>query len=163
MLLNRRVHDLEAKGFSVYIEGENWFEVSGKNHAVKVAGKPDILAIDGSQAFIEDCKTGKKKNSDLYQVLIYMLLLPVSTARCRGLSLEGRLVYRNEVINIHSSLIDVEFKKRFREEIAIISSPSAARKVPSLQECRRCDIPARCCPERIDQTYSEVIRNHDFF
>jgi hypothetical protein len=60
---------LEAEGYTVYGEGENWFEVVGRSFAVKVVGKPDILAIREHQAVVENCKTGRKKNSDLYQVL----------------------------------------------------------------------------------------------
>ena len=130
-LLRSRVCGLEAEGYTVHVEGENWFEISGKSNAVKVLGKPDILAIAGQQGFVEDCKTGRKKNSDLYQVLIYLLLLPVSSSRCRGLSLAGRLVYPDGAIEIQASQVDEAFKAQFREAIATLSSTTSARKIPS--------------------------------
>ncbi len=44
-LLHQRMTCLKAEGWEVFVEGENWFEVPGRQHAVKVAGKPDLVAI----------------------------------------------------------------------------------------------------------------------
>mgnify|MGYP000222534310 CR=1 FL=1 len=109
-LLRSRVCDLETEGYAVYLEGENWFEIAGRSFPVKVSGKPDILAIADGQGFVEDCKTGRRKNSDLYQVLIYLLLLPVSHPRYQGLRLAGRLVYPTEVMEIQADQINEAFK-----------------------------------------------------
>ncbi|MBD2069787.1 Dna2/Cas4 domain-containing protein [Leptolyngbya sp. FACHB-671] len=162
-LLHQRICELEAEGYSVCVEGENWFEISGKSYAAKVSGKPDIIAIADQQGFVEDCKTGRKKNSDLYQVLIYLLLLPISHPKCRGLSLVGRLVYPTEVIEIQADQVDEVFKSQFREAIAILSDVTPARKVPSFQECRYCDIAGRYCPERIEGRQALAAEEHDLF
>lgn len=162
-LLRRRAVDLETDGYKVHLEGENWFEVAGRSFPVKVAGKPDIVAIVGQQGFVEDCKTGRKKNSDLYQVLIYLLLLPVSQPRYRGLKLSGRLVYPTEVVEIQAELVDEVFKGQFREAIALLSNPHPPRKVPSFQECRYCDIPVQCCPERQESKPDSEGEDHDLF
>lgn len=162
-LLNDRVRELEAEGYRVYVEGENWFEITGKTHLVKVAGKPDILAISGNEAIVEDCKTGRRKNADLYQVLLYRLLLPVGTERCRELNLHGRLVYDTEVMKIGCEQLNEAFREQFRQAIALLSSTTPARKVPSYQECRFCDIPAPCCPERVEQPPEQSLAKHDLF
>ena len=145
------------------MEGENWFELSGQKHAIKVAGKPDIVAIRGNDAWVEDCKTGKPKNADLYQVLLYMLLLPLSMERCRGLQLKGRLVYTDDIINIPASQVNDEFKAQLQDEIATLSRTIPSRKVPSFQECRYCDISAQYCPDRIESQSSSSSENHDLF
>jgi hypothetical protein len=163
-LLDDRVHQLKVEGYTVYVEGQNWFEIFGKTYPVRVSGKPDILAIREEEAFVEDCKTGRKKNSDLFQVLIYLLLLPSSTARHLGLKLEGRLVYRDGLMDIHGSQVDATFKTRFREAISILSSDTPPRKVPSFQECLFCDIPLECCPERVEnKPEAQLEVNHDLF
>lgn len=95
---------------------------------MKLAGKPDILAIAGQQGLVEDCKTGRKKNSDLYQVLIYLLLVPVSIQKCKGSDLRGRLVYSDGVREIQTSQVDEAFKEQFRGAIATLSSTIPARK-----------------------------------
>lgn len=162
-LLNQRVTWLESEGYEVSVEGENWFEVLGRQHAIRVAGKPDIMTIFGDTVWVEDCKTGKPKNADLYQVLLYMLLLPLSVERCRGLRLEGRLVYHDSVIDVPASQVNAELKAQFREAIATLSSTTPARKVPSFQECRFCDIPSQCCPERVDNSPEQISEDHDLF
>lgn len=162
-LLRSRVRDLEAEGYTVYLEGENWFEITGKSFPVKVSGKPDIVVIGSDGGFVEDCKTGRRKNSDFYQVLIYLLLLPISHPQYRGLNLAGRLVYSTEVIEIESDQINEEFKAQFREAIALLSSATLSRKVPSYQECRYCDISAQYCSERVDVKQDQGLENHNLF
>ena len=162
-LLDEQVADLEAEGHSVYVEGENWFEVPGRQFAVTVAGKPDIVVICGDQGWVEDCKTGRPKNSDLYQVLLYMLLVPLSVERCRGLRLEGRLVYADSVIDIPSTQVNEEFKAQLRDAIALLSSTEPPRKVPSFQECRFCDISADYCPQRVNTQVDHCGTEHELF
>ena len=130
---------------------------------MKLAGKPDILAIAGQQELVEDCKTGRKKNSDLYQVLIYLLLVPVSIQKCKGSDLRGRLVYSDGVREIQTSQVDEAFKEQFRGAIATLSNPTPARKVPSYQECRYCDISAQYCSERVDAKPDQDLEKHDLF
>jgi hypothetical protein len=162
-LLHQRVTSLEKEGYVVHVEGENWFELSGQQHAIKVAGKPDIVAIRGDDAWVEDCKTGNPKNTDLYQVLLYMLLVPLSAERYKGLRLKGRLVYTDSFIDVVASQVDAEFKAQLREAIAMLSSTISARKVPSLRECRFCDIPSQCCPDRAEKPSEQSVESHDLF
>lgn len=162
-LLRSRVFDLEAKGHTVYLEGENWFEITGKSFPIKVSGKPDIVAISNNQGFVEDCKTGRKKNSDFYQVLIYLLMLPFTHPVCRGLNMVGRLIYPTEVIEIETDQVNEAFKVQFREAIALLSSVTPIRKVPSYQECRYCDISAQYCSERVDVKPDQYLENHNLF
>jgi hypothetical protein len=112
---------------------------------------------------MEDCKTGRKKNSDLYQVLIYLLLVPVSIQKCKGLDLRGRSGYPDGVMEIQTTQVDKTFKAQLREMIATLSSRMLTRKVSSFQECRFCDIPARCCPKRVEKPSNQSLNNHDFF
>lgn len=162
-LLNQRATYLEEEGCEVHVEGENWFEVSGQQHRIRVSGKPDIIAIRGNDTWVEDCKTGKPKNADLYQVLLYMLLVPLSVKRCQGLQLEGRLVYADGIIDVPASQVNPEFKAHLRAAIAILSSATPARKVPSLQECHFCDIPFSCCSKRVENPPDQSLKNHDLF
>lgn len=162
-LLRNRAAELEAGGYRVYLEGENWFEITGKSFSVKVSGKPDIVAIAGQKGFVEDCKTGRKKNSDFYQVLIYLLLLPITHPGCRGLDLAGRLIYPTEVMEIEGEQVNEEFKTQFREAIALLSNPTPARKVPSFQECRFCDVSVEYCLERLENKVDKNFEDHELF
>ena len=78
-LLNETANKWEDEGWSVKIEGENKFSMdwylTDKTHLI-LGGKPDIVArrIDGDQITfnIIDCKTGKPRLSDRFQVLTYI-------------------------------------------------------------------------------------------
>ncbi|MBD2070284.1 hypothetical protein H6F93_22690 [Leptolyngbya sp. FACHB-671] len=59
--------------------------------------------------------------------------------------------------------MDEAFKEQFRGAIATLASSTTARKVPSFQECRFCDIPSQCCPERVENPPDQSLENHDLF
>ncbi|MBD2079876.1 hypothetical protein [Leptolyngbya sp. FACHB-17] len=96
-------------------------------------------------------------------MLIYLLLLPVSLAPCQGLPLQGRLIYRDEVVEIQAAQVNEDFRTQFRAAIATLSNTSPARKVPSFQECRFCDISTQYCPERVDAHSPEDASAHHLF
>lgn len=164
-LLNKRVKKLESEGYNVYIEDENKFTIIGRNGITKVAGKADIVAIKGNQIIVEDCKTGQKKDADLMQVLTYMLLLraPGGVPHCKGKTLEGRLIYGDEIIDVPSEMLDQDFKDYFREIVHLVSISTAPRKVPSFKECQYCKISKKYCLERIEVEVSDVQEEHDLF
>lgn len=162
--LIERAAELQAEGFTVYIEDANSFKVNGKISHICIAGKPDIVAIKDGQVIVEDCKTGQRKAAHRMQVLIYMLLLSVAPdSHCRGLIPEGRLVYLDGVVDIPSPDVDRQFKELFRKTVALISNSQPARMAPSFWECRFCDIPAKYCPARIDSEPMTGSVEHDLF
>jgi len=160
-LLRARKAELEAEGFTVYAEDQNSFTLKGTD-GIEVSGKPDIVAIRGEEAYVEDCKTGTPRHSDHFQVLIYMLSLPYVEGHCKGRKLEGRLIYNNTIVDVPSSRIDAELKELFRKTVLSIGGPEPAEKVPSWGECRYCDISKADCPERIE-TQAEAVTDHGLF
>jgi len=148
-LLRTRRAVLEASGFTVYTEDQNSFKLVGTT-GIEVSGKPDIVAIRGQEAYVEDCKTGTPRHSDQFQVLMYMLALPHVEGPCQGLRIEGRLIYGSTVVDISSSRMDAHLKELFRKTVLTIGGPEPARKVPSWGECRYCDISKADCPERVE-------------
>jgi hypothetical protein len=160
-LLRTRRAALEAEGFTVYCEDQNAFTLKGQNR-IEVSGKPDIVAIRGQEAYVEDCKTGSPRNSDHFQVLVYMLSLPHVEGPWKGLTLNGRIVYNSAVVDVPSSKIDANLKELFRKTVLTIGGSEPPRKVPSRGECRYCDISSSDCPERIE-TESRAAGNHGLF
>ena len=161
-LLHKRRDQLEAEGFTVYTEDQNKFKVIGKT-GIEVSGKPDIVAIKEGKGYVEDCKTGEPKHSDQVQVLVYMLALPIVATHCKGLKLEGRVVYKDSVVEIPSSKIDDELKELFRKTVSTIGGSEPPRKVPSWGECHFCDISKADCTERIESEPTATSEDHDLF
>jgi hypothetical protein len=160
-LLRARRAALEAQGFTVYAEDQNSFTLIGKT-GIDVSGKPDIVAIRGQEAYVEDCKTGTPRHSDHLQVLLYMLCLPHVEGPWKGRKLDGRIVYGNTIVDIPSSKIDTNLKDLFRKTVLTIGGQEPARKVPSWGECRYCDISRADCPERIE-IETRATGHHDLF
>jgi hypothetical protein len=160
-LLRSRRAALEAQGFTVYTEEQNSFTLMGKT-GIEVSGKPDIVAIRGQEAYVEDCKTGTPRHSDHFQVLVYMLSLPHVDGPCKARRIDGRIVYGNTVVDVPSSKIDPPLKELFRKTVSTIGGQEPAQRVPSWGECRFCDISRADCPERI-QIERRVTDDHDLF
>lgn len=151
---NELVHacrdELEAKGYKVTIEDQNSFRLRIPGNKT-VSGKADIVAIDGNKALVVDCKTGRAKNSDHVQVMLYMILLPKCIERYKDVVFEGRVLYNNnEEVPISSSDIDQNLLDVVQKLIDKVCGDKPLRKVPSYNECRWCDISKDDCPERVE-------------
>lgn len=158
----QRAMQHQAQESAVYVEDDNSFIINGKT--CDIGGKPDIVVIENGQLIIEDCKSGKPKAAHRMQVLIYMLLFPLSPKGkllCQGQPPAGRLVYPDGVEEIHPSKVDSQFKEFFRLTVAIISSTTPPPQAPRHWECRYCNVPAAYCPARIDSEANTD--SHDLF
>ena len=155
-LLHKRRDKLKEKGYVVKIEDQNSFKLNLPGGIV-VSGKPDIAALvvdsEGNvvvRGIVDDCKTGRPKNSDQVQVMLYMIFLPVCIEEYKGVAFDGEVIYTDSMIPIHSTDIDSSLKEVVWELIKRIGSDKPCRKVPSHNECRWCDISKEDCLERVE-------------
>ena len=160
-LIKARRAELEALGYTVRVEDQNSFYYTppGKNYTI--SGKADIVAIksgvddgcDVEEYIVEDAKTGKCKTSDFVQVLFYMYMLPVAHASYIGKDFSGMIVYRKGVGNQtvpSDAKNDVKLKNNIWSTINLIAGEEVhCRRVPSYNECQRCDICKGDCPSRV--------------
>ena len=79
-LLQKRAAELRKNGYEVLVEDQNKFTLKGKS--CTIGGKPDIVAIKDDDYLVVDAKGGKARDSDHFQVLIYMMILPLTHPRC---------------------------------------------------------------------------------
>jgi CRISPR/Cas system-associated exonuclease Cas4 (RecB family) len=160
MLLGRAQY-YRDEGYTVYIEDQNSFMLEGESGAI-LSGKADIVAVKGNEAIVEDCKTGQPRNSDHMQVLIYMLVLPLTVEHCNGLQLNGLVKYKNDEVFINNSRVDESLKNMLRELINKISGDGSMKPTPSFNECRFCDISKQDCSVRMDTTPKKS-KDHGLF
>lgn len=156
-LLRSRREELEKLDFTVYIEDQNSFKLNMKD--IVISGKADIVAISelvptvGRMYIVEDCKTGNPKTSDHIQVVLYMLFLPISIEKYKGVEFDGCIVYKAGVSNMEipaSAAQDTELKRYIWDTIKRITGAVGCRKVPSQKECSWCDIPKEDCNMRVE-------------
>lgn len=153
---------LQAEGYLVSLEDQNAFHLTAPS-GITLAGKPDLLAVYGDRALVVDMKTGSPCASHVLQVQIYLAVLPFVFPQYRGLGIEGRVQYHNQMVTVPASSIDAGFRARLREAVAMVSSPKPPNRVASFRECHWCDIGPDDCAERIDGTVAEIVTNHDLF
>lgn len=154
MLLRETHRALNAEGYHVKVEAQNWFSYRRDSAVpVVVGGRPDLIALREDDAIVLDVKTGRPQAWHDQQVLLPMALVPRSDLEeHRDVRFRGRLVYEDGLVR--------EFHPRQAEEIIealpyfldIVAGPEAeARRIPSRQECRFCPISSVHCPERIEE------------
>ena len=157
-MVTTRSAELIKKGYRVTIEGENDFKLVGET--ATLAGKPDIVAVKGRNVLIVDCKSGKRRDSDWWQVLIYLFALPKAR---KDLLPAGKFQLRGEVQYKLGIVADVELSALASgRETQIVKAIMAlageeARRVPSKRECRYCNIgPADCDDRATDEPHKEA-------
>ena len=83
--------------------------------------------------------------------MIYLYAIPRALEKYRNAKLRGQVTYRGHTVRIPAKAVDEEFVKNLGALIRRISSDDPARRVPSHQECRFCDISAADCPVRMGE------------
>jgi hypothetical protein len=146
-LLQRTRKELEAQECRVLTEDQNWFRLTGASAVL--GGKPDLISI-GEACTICDVKAGQKRSSDRLQVMIYMYAVPRAMSQYRGGQFDGLVVYEDSWEVIPADAIDATFIASLGSLIKRVSSETPARRVPSVRECKFCDMTKEICDARIE-------------
>lgn len=150
-MMVRRRRELEREGFTVQFEDENSFKIEGETAVV--AGKPDIVALKPGLALVVDGKTGRERDSDIWQVLIYLFALPKAFKDLAGRVLEGEVQYKrdDQRVTVTPEELTPERLSQVVALIKTIGSDTPPAKAPSAHECLRCNIGPADCPQRVRQ------------
>ena len=160
-MVRARAAELRGEGYDVFVEGQNKFTLKGS--AATLGGVPDIVAVRDGQGLVVDCKSGQRRDADAFQVLTYMFVLPHTHEACRGVRLAGEVRYRDGALPIPPEKLTDELKALITRTIERVGGDEPLPRVPSVGECRFCDITAADCPERIDQALRVEVVETDLF
>ncbi len=157
--------DLASNSFRVFTENQNTFRLAGK--CATLGGKPDIIALrdldDGNpQGMVMDVKTGKPSPSHIAQVMVYMYAVPKALGQYKGIGFDGQVVYPDHAVDIPAESLTPEFVANLGALLRRIGGEEPAVKVPSLAECRFCDITSADCPERVEEAAENEGETGDF-
>lgn len=135
-ITNRREKELLALDYTIRKEDAAEFVLQGTR--TDLAGKPDLVAIKAGTAIVVDAKSGKPKQADHWQVLIYMLALPLTWLK--GVQIAGE-VERNEVLEREKvrPLGEVE-RNAIIAAVRMAGGENPPEATPGPSECRFCDI-----------------------
>ena len=159
-LVNRERDSLERIGYDVYTENQNLFRLRGTT--ATIAGKPDLIGEKNHEILISDAKTGRPSPSHQAQVRIYQYAIPKGLQRFQGKDVRGQVRYPDSYVGSPTSAVNLEFIHNMSSLIRRLAADEPARRVPSSQECRFCDIGAEDCPLRIDVAYAPEGLTDDF-
>lgn len=154
-----------SDGFNVQLEDQNSMKLLGKTGII--AGKPDIIAVKPRIAIIDDAKTGKPRDSNKVQVMLYMMMLRYKSANdlkkihpdlVPGMEIRGIISYPDakDSETIEMAYVDREFDRQVREVTDIIFADTPPVQVPSRSECGFCSITSQNCPARISGNESVI-------
>lgn len=144
-LMKAKRAELERAGWRCRVEDENDLKIRGES--ADVAGKPDLVATLDDQVLVIDGKTGRQRDSDVWQVRFYI----------NGLQLTRPELGQKDVIGI------VHYKKhadrrvepptlaeldQIDNTIRTFAARQAPERTPSEWQCGRCNIAAADCPQR---------------
>jgi hypothetical protein len=146
-MVRDRAEQLQADGYVTKDEDASKFQIEGVNAIM--AGKPDLVGIKDGTALVFDQKSGKKRDSDRWQVWLYLLALPLSWLK--GMRIRGFVEYRDGSVEV-PPLTDAQ-TSRIKYVMGIIGGSNEPERVPSANECKFCDI--ACCPDRIESKAHE--------
>ena len=109
-----------------------------------------------------DAKTGKPGPAHAIQVMVYQYAVPLALREYRGVELRGQVVCPDSQVGIPASAVDEKFILDLGRLITRLASETPARRVPSAQECRFCNITAEDCPERVEGEAQREGTTEDF-
>lgn len=148
-LMATRRRELEEDGWTVTVEDANSFKLQGQTAVV--AGKPDLVATKGDQILVVDGKTGRERESDIWQVLLYLFAVPKSRPDLKG-DLVGEVFYKSgAAVTLTPAELTPERMNQVVSLIKVIGSDTPPPKTPSREECKVCNIGPADCPQRVQE------------
>ena len=80
-----------ASGSQVFTEAQNAFRLQGTTAVL--AGRPDLLVVNGGDVLIIDVKTGQERPSHIAQLMIYMYALPRALQQYHDAKIRAEVFY----------------------------------------------------------------------
>lgn len=148
-MMRLRRQELEEDGWTCHAEADNEFKLKGQT--ALVVGKPDLIATkpNPSRVRVEDGKTGRERESDIWQVLLYLFGLQKSRTDLVG-EVIGEVRYKTgATYTLTPAELSEERMAAIVSLIKEVASDTPPPRVPSRDECKFCNIGPADCPVRV--------------
>jgi len=143
-IVARRAQQFRDRGWDVMVEEEATFKLAGV--AGDLQGKPDIVAThNGAVAIVSDAKSGKPRESDHWQVLIYLFAIPMTILKGYK-DVQGEVEYPDRTVSVR--LLGPVEVDRIAETMRTVTGDAVPTTTPSEFECRYCDVAS--CKDRVE-------------
>lgn len=145
-MMRARRKELEENGYKVQSECE--FKLAGETAVI--AGKEDLVAEMPGHILVVDGKTGRLRDSDFWQVWIYLYARLHRPQRDPDVAakLAGEVFYKNgKAVDVRVADI-ARHEPAFLQMVEAITASNEPTPNPSKHECGRCNIRKEDCPKR---------------
>ena len=173
-LMKARVAELVRAGYSVTEEDDNKIKLEGER--AEIGGKPDAIArynppagsLASPHTILVDGKTGRQKQADWWQVLIYLLCIVKYKCRDDMVGEVSGEIYYKVGSDGQPEEREVRLKEmeqhapQIIEMIKRVAGDDEPPRKPSHDECKYCDIGPADCPDRYKSPTPKKTRTDDF-
>lgn len=141
--LTSAVRDFTDDGWKCRVE--QWMKLSGQR--ASITGKPDIIRTkDGERPVITDIKSGSVRESDIVQVQVYQIIVPIVWGS-PTMQFVGHVKY--PTVDLHSTPTEANaLKPKLFALVKELASDVAPEPSPSPSNCRFCSVSETDCPSR---------------
>ncbi len=138
---------LEDDDYTVRVEKEDRFRLDGAR--ATVGGQPDLVVKKDIDVTFIDVKTGTPRQWDIIHVMLYMCRLGRYVTAWGDITLKGRVIYNDHVVDVPAYAISPEFIEQLGSLIRRMADEKTALLAPSSTECGFCPISLEDCPQRV--------------
>lgn len=157
-MLQAEIARLQADGWKCSIE--RYLRVTGQTAIL--GGKPDVVAQKTDRrSVVIDCKSGQERDSDVAQVLIYMVALPLAW-NSPTMIFDGEVVYRTHRVPVPAKQVEPFRPRLFALLKQLARADVRPEPVPSAANCRFCDVTKADCHARTDATEQVDVMTSEF-
>lgn len=152
-MMRERRRLLEENGWDVQTE----VDITMYGKSAIIAGKQDLVATQPGRILIVDGKTGKRRDADFYQVLIYLWarLHRPHVDPTERTKLAGEVFYK-QGRSVDVRIADVDHhESALIQMVQVIATPTEPAPNPSRHECGRCTIRPEDCPKRYSEEHAD--------
>ena len=141
--LAETVSRIMADGWTCAVE--SFFRVTGQTAIL--SGKADCIAQRAdSRPLIVDVKSGQPRDSDVIQVAIEMVMIPLAW-ESHSMIFNGQVVYQTYDVQVTPAQA-TELKPKIVTLLKQLGTMPRPEASPSEVACRFCDVPDSECPDR---------------
>jgi hypothetical protein len=109
-----------------------------------------VVAVRGDDVLVVDAKTGQRKDSHLWQVLLYLLMWRKIRPDLAQAQVRGEVQYMDGCLDVPADAVTKDVSDRIYGLLRTLGRQLPPEAVPSPNECHYCSIPASECSARVD-------------
>ena len=142
-LLGKTVSRFTAEGWKCSVE--SFFRVTGQ--AAVISGKADCIAQQADKRpLIVDVKSGEPRESDVIQVAIEMVMVPLAWDS-PSMIFDGKVIYKAHEVQV-TQTHKADLKPKIIALLKQLGTMPRPEARPSFSNCRFCDVPDSECQYR---------------